>query len=190
MRNWRPGRTKARVLRRRVLLAHPRLTVVEEDVRYHGRNFRYVYRPHGGVVHVVALTAKGDVVLVRQYRHPVRRILLELPAGAIDPGETPAAAARRELLEETGYASKRWIRLGAWYPSPASTTLKSNMFLALDAKRSRAPATEPDEFLRVELHPFDRIVRQLGSLVAVPLTFNLGILLASRHPASPRARPA
>jgi len=190
VRNWSPGRAKAKVVRRRVLLAHPRFRVVEDEVAYHGRRFRYVFRPHGGVVHVVALTAKGDVVLVRQYRHPVRRILLELPAGKIDPGDTPVAAARRELMEETGYASKRWIRLGAWFPSPASTTLKSNMFLALDAKRSRAPATEPDEFLRVELHPFDRIVRQVGSLVAVPLTFNLGILLASRHPANLRTRPA
>ncbi len=180
MRNWRPGRARARVLRRRVLLRHPRFTVVAEDVRYHGRRFEYVYRPHGGVVHVVAVAASGGVVLVRQYRHPVRRTLLELPAGKIEPGESPLAAARRELREETGYAARRWIRLGAWFPSPASTTLKSTMYLALDARRVRFPAPEPDEFLRVEVHPFARLVRRVGRLREVPMTFNLGLLLADR----------
>jgi ADP-ribose pyrophosphatase len=138
----------------------------------------------------VAVTARGEVVLVRQYRHAVRRTLLELPAGKIDPGESPLTAAKRELLEETGYASRRWIRLGAWYPSPASTTLKSNMYLALNARRVRVPAPEPNEFLRVEVHPFARMVRQVGRLAAVPLTFNFGLLLAERylhdHPGSAR----
>lgn len=180
MKNWRPGRTTATVIHRRVLLAHPRFRVIEDEVAYHGRRFRYVFRPHGGVVHVVAVTPQGEVVLVRQYRHPVRRTLLELPAGKIDPGERPLAAARRELLEETGFAARRWIRLGAWFPSPASTTLKSNMFLALHARRAKAPAPEANEFLRVEMHPFNRIVRQIGTLVEVPLTLNLGILLADR----------
>ncbi|MEK7766067.1 MAG: NUDIX hydrolase, partial [bacterium] len=86
--------------------------------------------------------------------------------------------AKRELLEETGYAARRWIALGRWYPSPASTNMKSCYFLALDARRARRAAPEDTEFLRVELHPFRELLARVQRLPDSPVGLHLGILLA------------
>src|SRR5580704_226249 len=74
-------------------------------------------------VDVIALTAELKVVLVDQYRHAVRQIRTEFPAGVVDDGEAPMAAIKRELLEETGYASEQWHRLGS---APVNTELQTN----------------------------------------------------------------
>src|SRR5215471_11553333 len=67
-------------------------------------------------VNIVALSKQGNIILVEQYRHPVNCSILEVPAGHVDPGELPLAAAQRELLEETGYSGGIWHRLGALFP--------------------------------------------------------------------------
>src|SRR3989304_2340080 len=66
------------------------------------------YIEHPGAVMIIALLESGELVMERQYRYALRRDILELPAGKIDPGETTLACARRELLEETGYAASGW----------------------------------------------------------------------------------
>jgi ADP-ribose pyrophosphatase len=73
---------------------------------------------HAGSVAIVAVDGDGQVVLVRQFREPVRGELLELPAGVIDDGERPLDAAKRELREETGLAGGRWRKLAAFWTSP------------------------------------------------------------------------
>ena len=70
-------------------------------------------------VNVVPVTRAGEIVMVRQYRHGARAVTLEIPGGMVDPGETPAEAAARELLEETGYAGASLEPLGAVNPNPA-----------------------------------------------------------------------
>lgn len=70
------------------------------------------YIRHPGAVAVLALTAAGELVLERQYRHPVGRVMVEIPAGKFDPGESAQACAERELQEETGYRAQRWTCLG------------------------------------------------------------------------------
>lgn len=70
-------------------------------------------------INVVPLTDDGQMVLIRQYRHGTRSVMLEVPGGMIDPGETPEAAATRELLEETGYQAERIELLGRVRPNPA-----------------------------------------------------------------------
>ncbi len=71
------------------------------------------YIKHPGAVAVLGLLDNGHVLLERQYRHPVRRVMLEIPAGKIDPGETLLGCAQRELLEETGYTAAEWARAGS-----------------------------------------------------------------------------
>ncbi len=74
------------------------------------------YVIHPGAVMVVAQLDDGRLVLERQYRHPVRQVMIEFPAGKLDPGEASLACAQRELLEETGYTAREWARAGVLHP--------------------------------------------------------------------------
>lgn len=87
-------------------------------------------------VNVIALTPKREVVLVRQYRHGVGKVLLEIPAGIMDEeDESPLQTAKRELLEETGYTSEKFFEVGSSYPNPATHTNVTYSFLALDVEK-------------------------------------------------------
>jgi len=85
-------------------------------------------------VNVVALTPSDELVMVRQFRHGSRRVTLEIPGGIVDPGESPAQAAGRELLEETGYRAGRLESLGSINPNPALFANRVHMQLALDCQ--------------------------------------------------------
>lgn len=74
------------------------------------------YVIHPGAVMIVAQLDDGRLVLERQYRHPVRQVMIEFPAGKLDPGEVSLACAQRELLEETGYIAREWARAGVLHP--------------------------------------------------------------------------
>ena len=88
---------------------------------------------HPGAVAIVALDGTGQVLLIRQYRHPVGRLLWEIPAGLRDvPGEPLLAAAERELREETGYTAKNWRVLVDCFTSPGILTERLRVFLARD----------------------------------------------------------
>jgi ADP-ribose pyrophosphatase len=73
-------------------------------------------------VAVIPLLDDGRIVMVRQYRYPIGRVLVELPAGKLDPGETVLRCAARELLEETGYAASEWAHAGAYHNAAAYST--------------------------------------------------------------------
>ncbi|MBK9117856.1 MAG: NUDIX hydrolase [Betaproteobacteria bacterium] len=77
---------------------------------------------HPGAVLVVPLRDDGRLVLERQFRYPVRRVMLEFPAGKIDAGETPLATAQRELVEEAGYTAQKWKKLGTIHPEIGYST--------------------------------------------------------------------
>jgi ADP-ribose pyrophosphatase len=102
-------------------------------------------------VNVVPITPDGHVVMVRQYRHGAGELTLETPGGLVDPGETPAAAAARELLEETGYAAAEIVSLGAVSPNPALFSNRLHGFLARGAQRVREVRNESTEETHVEL---------------------------------------
>ena len=119
-------------------------TSVREDIK------------HNGAVCVVPVTPEGEVYMVRQYRYPVGRVTLEVPAGKIDPGEEPLAAAARELSEETGLENAVFRPIGALLPSVAYTSEVIYMYLAEGFTDGRAH-TDPDEFLNVEKIPLDKL---------------------------------
>ena len=116
-------------------LFHGRLVTVRTDkVRMPGNQVaeRDVVI-HPGAVAVLALDDAQQVLLIRQYRHPVRRLLWEIPAGLRDvAGEPPWATARRELLEEAGYRARDWRVLADYYTSPGFSTERLRVFLARD----------------------------------------------------------
>jgi 8-oxo-dGTP pyrophosphatase MutT (NUDIX family) len=96
-------------------------------------SFERVVVEHPGAAVVLALDALDRVLVVRQYRHPVGHRLVELPAGLLDlPGEDPEQAARRELVEEAGYAARSWTHLGSTFSSPGVTAEVIHLYLARD----------------------------------------------------------
>lgn len=93
------------------------IRVQRDEVRLpDGKQAVREYVLHPGAVMIVAVLPDGRLVLERQYRHPVKRVMIEFPAGKLDPGEGGLRCAQRELLEETGYTAKRWARAGVMHP--------------------------------------------------------------------------
>ncbi|HVA22104.1 MAG TPA: NUDIX hydrolase [Candidatus Micrarchaeia archaeon] len=107
---------------------------------------------HPGGVAVVAVDAALAVWLVRQYRHPARTLLWELPAGTREPGETAEATGRRELAEETGQAARTWVHLGAVYLAPGYSSELLHLYRASDL--GPAPGAVPDADELLEARPF------------------------------------
>jgi ADP-ribose diphosphatase len=112
-------------------------------------------------VNVVAITPDEHVVMVRQFRHGAARVTLETPGGLIDPGETPGAAAARELLEETGYAAAELVPLGAINPNPALFSNRLHGFLARGAQRVAEVRNDRTEETHVELVPLADLREQV-----------------------------
>ena len=111
-------------------------------------------------VTVIALTKQQEMVLVRQYRHGAQKVILELPGGAMDAeDQSPMQAARRELLEETGYASDTFIQIGCVSPNPANQTNLIYSFLALDAEKVGGQHLDSTEDIEVVLKPLDEVIR-------------------------------
>lgn len=108
---------------------------------------------HSDCVVVVPLDNQGDILLVRQYRKPVEKGLLELPAGGIEPGEDPVECVRRELREETGYSPQKIEELGGFYSTPGYCTEYLHLYLATELRYSPLVAedTEGIELVRVPL---------------------------------------
>src|SRR5512139_1619450 len=108
---------------------------------------------NGGAVAVVALDNQQRVVLVRQYRHAVRSLIIEVPAGKLDGDEDPLEGAERELREETGFRAGRYERLGSFYPAPAWSTELVYLYLAthLTPGPTHPEADEAIELLHVPL---------------------------------------
>jgi ADP-ribose pyrophosphatase len=93
---------------------------------------------HGGSAVILAVDDKKRVLLVRQYRLPVRDYLWELPAGRLDKGETPLQAAKRELKEETGYTAGKWTKLAAFFPSPGYVSERMTIYAATGLTQGEA----------------------------------------------------
>ena len=99
---------------------------------------------HRGSAVMMPVDEKQRILLVRQYRLPARRLLWELPAGSVDPGEKPLQTARRELVEETGYRAKKWIKLAEFYPSPGFLSEKMTIYLATGLTAGEAKPMEDE----------------------------------------------
>ncbi len=140
------------VLARRELSRNRFLTYVEEDLHdRHGTPYTYYQvEARFDAVIVVPLLSDGRLVLERIYRHPYRRYFLEFPAGGIEPGEEPCAAAGRELAEETGYRAGRLTTLGTMEAMPGLLRMRLTYVLAEELTPGAERALEAMELLEVE----------------------------------------
>jgi ADP-ribose pyrophosphatase len=132
---------------------------------------------HPGAVAVVPVTAAGEVVLVRQYRYPVARPLLEVPAGKLDKGEKPEDCARRELEEETGYRAGSLEHLATFYTAPGFTDEIMHLYLARDLKQT-AQNTDGDEFIDIEYYSASQVKKLLAAKEIIDAKSIIGLLMA------------
>ncbi len=134
---------------------------------------------HPGAVVVVATEAEGRIVLVRQPRQAVRRELLELPAGTLDAGEEPLAAAQRELAEETGFHGGEWSAGPQFFSAPGFCTELMHVFFA-QAVEPGAQALEADEEVEVVLVPARDVPELLGDVQDAKTLVGLLLYLRER----------
>ena len=152
---------KARVISSRESYRGPVFWVTTDDVLEPTgvRATRDVVRHSGSIVILAVDERRGEprVLLERQYRHAAGRFLLELPAGRIDEGEKPLQAAKRELLEETGYSARSWKRVLHFWASPGFVAEAMSIYLARGLKPGAAQP-EDDEVIELKLVPVKKAV--------------------------------
>ena len=175
------------------------ITVRTDKVRMPGNNLaERELVIHPGAVAVLALDEASRVLLIRQYRHPVGRLLWEIPAGLRDvAGEPPWQTARRELLEEAGYRARDWRLLADYFSSPGYSTERLRVFLARDlefvpeAERDFVPEDEETQLVSAWL-PLDEAVRKVfaGDLHNGVAALAIMAGYAARSEGYDRLRPA
>ena len=131
-----------------------------------GKNTRDVIRHNGSVVILAVDASKNpadpDIILERQYRHAAGQFLIELPAGRIEPGEKPLAAAKREMIEETGFRAKKWTLLTKYFASPGFLGEWMQIYLAEDIREGTA-TPEPDEHIEIHRVPLSEAMRLVAA---------------------------
>jgi len=124
-----------------------------------GKIVEAVVLEYGTWVTILALTKDQQVVLIKQYRHGVQKVIAELPGGVMDKDDAgPRGAAKRELLEETGYSSDTFIQVGKASPNPANQTNLIYSFLALAVEKVSGQTLDDTEEIEVFLKPLEEVI--------------------------------
>lgn len=167
--------------RRIVYSARPFFEVVVEEVRLpDGRIIDDYHQIESGIyANIVAETEEGDILLLRQYRHGIRRVALSVPGGRVEAGELPLAAAKRELLEETGYAAGQWRELASYHLSCSYGFGYHHFFHAFGLTRISAPSSDDLETSEIVFLDRSRTQAALaaGEFSSIGHAFPLAMLL-------------
>ncbi|MGD8804805.1 MAG: NUDIX hydrolase [Chloroflexota bacterium] len=116
-----------------------------------GQKHNFFVLDTGDWINVVPVTPDNKIVLIRQFRHGIAEITLEIPGGMVDDNELPVSSARRELLEETGYEAEEMIHIGTVTPNPAILSNRCHTFLARNARQVSQPSLDGSEDIRVKV---------------------------------------
>ena len=173
------SRRAVRCLKRTPVYRGRVVTLVSERLEIGGVRMVRETILHPGSVVIVPILGRSRIVLVRQYRRAIDQDLLELPAGTLSPNEPPAACAKRELEEETGWSAGRIRRIGAFYAAPGVSSEWMTMFLATDLTRTKA-RPEPDELLTPVLLPLRTALAKVRSGQIRDAKSIIGLLFAER----------
>jgi len=139
-----------------------------------------IHRPK--VVVICALTEKNKIVLIRQYRHPVRNFDVELPAGYTEPHEKDGTAAKRELLEETGYKGEKFKKIGEVYSSAGLMSNNINFFIGFNAKKiHKQTLDQNEEITEVKEFSWKEVLKMIQNQKIKDMASVTGILLAKDY---------
>jgi ADP-ribose pyrophosphatase len=145
-----------------------------------GRTAKREIVEHGACTAIVAIDSEDNVLLVRQYRKPVEKVLLEIPAGLVEKGEELLGCAQRELEEETGFSAGRWEKLGFFYTSPGFCTEDMHLYLATELSPAGRDA-DYDEDIELVRTPLAAIPDLVASGEIIDAKSIAGLLLALRE---------
>ncbi len=134
---------------------------------------------HPGAVGIVALTAKGEVVLIKQYRQATGEEMWEIPAGKLEAREDPRECAVRELAEETGYTANHWEKMTSFYTSPGFANEILHLYLARGLEAGEQ-SLDPDEAICTYLLPLPRALEMIKRGEIRDAKTIVGLLLAAR----------
>ncbi len=162
----------------RTLFDHPGVKIVIDTLEHNGKRRRYFYLagPTNAVA-TVGLTKTGEIILTRQYRHPVGKVIYDLPAGRLNPGESPLEGARREFEEETGFYPDRIEKLGYYNQFPGALRASTTLFFASDLRPTHQHLDEGEE-LDIVLKPVGEVLEWIVSDEIIDGSLQLGVLLA------------
>ena len=124
------------------------------------KSFREVVKHSGGVV--ILAVREDKILLVKQFRYPLREVMFELPAGKLEAGEDPFEAAKRELEEETGYCANKWTNLGYVYTSPGYSNEKLYLFKAEDLEFTHCHPDE-GEIIQAFEYKYDEVLKMIDN---------------------------
>ncbi len=146
-----------------------------------GSGQEYIFVGEPDSVGIVALTRSRKIILIRQFKQAANKVLIEVPAGALNRGEAPLAAAKRELEEETGFGARKFMRIGTFMRSTRSIPTLSYAYLALDCYKVKNPRIDHEEELEVITKPFNAWVGQVKKGRIPDALSVIGTLLAADH---------
>lgn len=166
------------VTEQKVLFDHPWVRLIVDTLAREGvsRPYFYLESPVDSAA-VVAITPAREIVLVRQYRHPIGQTIYDLPAGRTEIGEDPLEGARRELEEETGYRAGRMTLLAALSPFPGSLKVTQYLYFANQLTPGEQHL-DPGEELDIVLRPFDEVYAEVLAGQHLDGALQTGVLFA------------
>lgn len=168
------------VIATKVLFDHPAARILVDTIQHQGRQRPYFYLASPvEAVATVGVNADGQVLLTRQYRHPIGQVIYDLPAGRLEPGEAPLDGARREFEEETGYYPRQIQVLGRYNQFPGTLRAATNLFFARDLLPTQQHLDEGEE-LEIVAMPVDQILEMILAGELLDGSLQLGILLAAK----------
>ncbi len=167
-----------KLIRSQVLFDNPYARVILDTLEYGGveRPYFYLTSPVDAVA-TVSLTEEGCIILTRQYRHPVGRVIYDLPAGHLEVGEDPINGARREFEEETGYFPRHIEKIGYYNQFPGVLRAATNLYFATDLIKTNKHL-EPGEILETVHKPVAEVRQMILDGEIIDGSLQLGVLLA------------
>ena len=146
-----------------------------------GKKGKYMVLENHDFVVIIAITPEKKIVMIRQWRYPIDRESLELPAGSIDAGEDKLKCAKRELLEETGYSSSEWSEIKSYWIGNGAIKIKGRIFLAKNAIKTDDTNHEETENIVSELYSYPELERMIENNFIDDERSLIGLLLLPKY---------